>query len=67
MAGAPRSHLLVQHQRDTVNQSINGFIVRVGEPDVTHHTSWPESTGECSGRTKEFSQHCGPERDENPP
>ena len=23
-----------------------GYTVRVGEPDVTHRTSWPESTGE---------------------
>ena len=22
-----------------------GFTVWVGEPDVTHQTSWPESTG----------------------
>ena len=30
------------------------FTVRVGEPDVAHRTSWPESTGECSGRPKVF-------------
>ena len=34
-----------------INQSME-FTVRVGEPDVTHWTSWLESTGECSGRPK---------------
>ena len=30
------------------------------QPDVTHRTSWRESTGEYSGRPKAFSQHCAP-------
>ena len=28
------------------------FTVQGGEPYVTHGTSWPGSTGECSGRPK---------------
>ena len=40
------------------------FTVRAGEPDVTHRTSWPESTGECNGRPKVFGQHCAPKRGE---
>lgn len=38
------------------------FTVRVGEPDVTHRTSGPESTGECSGRPEVLGQHCAPQR-----
>ena len=34
------------------------FTVRAGEPDVTHRTSWPGSTGECSGRLEVIGQHC---------
>ena len=45
------------------NQSME-FTVRVAEPDVTHWTSWRESTGECSGRPKAFGQHCAPQRGE---
>ena len=38
------------------NQSME-FTVRVGEPDVTHRTSWPESTGEChAGTLRPLSQ-----------
>ena len=32
------------------------FTVQVGEPDVTHQTSWLESTSECSGRPQAFGQ-----------
>ena len=38
-----------KHQTDEIvilNQSME-LTVRVGEPDVTHRTSWRESTGEC--------------------
>ena len=38
------------------------FTVRAGEPDVTHRTSWRESTGECSGRPTAFGQYYAPER-----
>ena len=38
------------------------FTVWVGEPDVTHRTSGPESTGECSGRPEVLGQHCAPQR-----
>ena len=41
----------------SINQSME-FTVHVGEPDVTHRTSWFASTGECSGRPKAFGQHC---------
>ena len=47
------------HVHQHINQSME-FTVRVGEPDVTHRTSWLESTGECSGRPKVFGQHCAP-------
>ena len=47
----------------SINQSME-FAVRVGEPDVTHWTSWPENTGECSGRPKVFGQHCAAKRGE---
>ena len=32
------------------------FTVQFGEPDVTHRISWPERTGDCSGRSKVFGQ-----------
>ena len=47
--------------RDVSDQSNNQSNLQsgiAGEPDVTHRTSWRESTGNCSGRPKAFGQHC---------
>ena len=44
----------------SINQSIE-FTVRGREPDVTHRTSWLESTGECVWQPKAADQ-CLPQR-----
>lgn len=40
------------------------FTVCGGEPEVTHRTSRPKSTGECIGQQMTFGLHCAPNRGE---